>query len=74
MAALANVEAYLQASLFFPGDVYAFVPTDAGRVFAARGTPLLQELDFLAVELGQPAYLARQTRHVAERRERGEIP
>lgn len=56
--AVSQVEAHIEASLFFPGGHWS--PTPAGVAFLERALPHMQGLDLLAVDLGAEAYWARQ--------------
>lgn len=56
--AVSRVEAYVEASLFYPGGYWS--PTSEGLAFLDKGLPHLQGLDMLAVEIGADARWARE--------------
>lgn len=55
--AVSQVEAHIEASLFYPGGYWS--PTPSGISFLERALPYMQGLDMLTVELGADAIWAR---------------
>lgn len=55
--AVSQVEAHVEANLFYPGGYWS--PTPAGISFLERALPHMQGLDMLTVELGADAIWAR---------------